>query len=902
MPDWNELVRRRLAGLNRAFERDEQIVEELAQHAEDRFRELCAGGVAEGDAQRMALDETTDGAALGRELRAVESPAPPERSSWRWRPLQDVRYGLRTLGKAQSLTAVIVAVLALGIGANAAMFSVLDAMFLRPLRYPEPERLVRIVETPPSGGDMPVAYPDFLDWAAGSRSFASMGIRGSQPQALRGPEGSERVRVAYVSAGYHETLGVAPEMGRGISADDDRAGAPPMAVLSHTFWMSHFGGDRGVIGRTVTVDDQALTIAGVMSAYSLEQGADLFVPITSGGDKWGYNMRENHSGTGVVARLRAGASVEEARTEMKLIAGRLAKAYPGSNGGVGADVIPLRDYLGGEMRQSAVLMAGAVALLLAIACANVAGLLIARAATRQREMAIRIAMGASRPQLVLQLLTESLLLALGGAALGLGAAWAGIAALPRFFPAVVSLGGIGLDWRVTAFSVLAAGLTAVAFGLAPALQFTRPDIVDAIKAGGRGSRASVMRQGTRRALVVGQVALAAMLVTGAGLLMRSLILARGTSTGFDPSRVAAAQIVAPDRKDADLANNLKLIRDVIERMSAVPGVEAAGAVDNLPFDNPDSFGNFYRDDRPAPAPDQLPSAAKATATAGYFRVMGIPLIKGRFFEESDGRMPPVKRDIPSVLAYLRSVELVAVINETMARRYWPGEDPLGKTFRFGPPSLQGPRVRIIGVAGDARQFGLDRPAEPQYFFFANQFPQLDVRLVVKTSRETPGLAGLIRRAVAEAQPAAVVTSVQPMDALIGKTLGRRRNQLGMLGLFSGIALLLAALGLYATMAFIVAQRTQEIGVRMALGAAASQVRLMVVREAAAMAGIGLAIGLAAAWAAKRAIASMLYGVTGADLLTYAGAALVLLLAMLAASYAPARRASRVDPMVALRLG
>jgi predicted permease len=339
---------------------------------------------------------------------------------------------------------------------------------------------------------------------------------------------------------------------------------------------------------------------------------------------------------------------------------------------------------------------------------------------------------------------------------------------------------------------------------------------------------------------------------------------------------------------------------VTERLAGVPGIEAAGAIDALPFSNPDSSANFYRDDRPIPGPGQIPNAMKAAATPGYFRAMGIPLLRGRLFTAADGQMPPLKRDMASLLAYVRSIEMVAVINETMARRFWPGEDPVGKYFRWGPPSIQGPRVKILGVVGDARQFGLDQPVEPQYFFSAGQFPVLDARLVVRTRGDVTGLASTIRGVVAEYQPDAVVTQVEPMLTLIDRSLTGRQNNVMLLGLFSGVALLLAALGLYATMAYIVAQRTQEIGVRMALGAAGSDVRMMVVREGALLAGAGVIIGLIAAVAGARVVSSMLYGITATDTLTYAGSALLLVLAMLVASYIPAWRASRVDPLVALR--
>ncbi|HVP45507.1 MAG TPA: ABC transporter permease [Bryobacteraceae bacterium] len=814
----------------------------------------------------------------------------------------DVKHAIRSLSRSPGFSTSAVLTLALGIGANVAIFTVVDAAFLRPLRLPQPERLVQIQESPPSapaGTIIPVSYPNFVDWERQSQSFESMGIGGVFPETLKRSDGNERIPVAYVSPGFHVVYGVKPLVGRALNAADDRAAAPPVALISDRFWKSHFAGEPGVIGGALTLDDQVWTIAGVIPSFQGQGTPDVSVPIVFGQDKWGLRMRENRNTVGVIARLKPGVTIGQARTEMKIIEARLAKQYPGANGGVGAVVAPLREFIGGGIRQPALLLFGAVGLLLLIACANVAGLLLARAAVRQREVAVRTALGATRAQLIRQLLTESLLLALAGAAAGVAFASFGLAGLQQIFPAAEGLGGIGIDARVLAFALLAAAVTTLLCGLVPAIQLTRSGVAEALKSGGRGGRGSAIRLHTRKLLVVGQVALAVVLSIGAGLLMRSLFAALQTNPGFRPERLVMAPILPADRKDADLSQNARLLRDVTERLAGIPGVQAVGAIDTLPISNPDSWANFYRDDRPVPAPGQVPNAMKSAATPGYFRAMGVPLLRGRLFSAPDGHMPPVKRDMSSVLAYLQSAEFVALINETMAHRFWPGEDPVGKSFRFGPPSLKGGRVRIVGVVGDARQYGLDQPVMPQYFFPADEFPFLEARLVVRTAGNVPGLASTIRQVVAEFQPDAVVTGVETMETLIGRSLSGRRNNLALLGLFSGVALLLAALGLYATMAYIVAQRTQEIGVRVALGAAAADVRMMVVREGATLAGVGVVIGLVAALAGTRVVSSMLYGVTATDLLTYTGSAVLLVLVMLVASYIPAWRASRVDPLTAL---
>ncbi len=814
--------------------------------------------------------------------------------------VRNLRYGFRSLRANLPVTLVILAVLGIGIGANVAMFTVSDAVFLRPLRFPEPERLVQIQESPAAGIFIPVSYPDFLDWQTQATSFETLGIAGVWQEMLKRAGGNERIPAAYVSEGFPRAYRLQPVLGRMISAADDQLGAAPVTVLSYQFWQARFGGDPGVVGRTLTLDDQVWTIAGVMPPFHWNRNADVFMPIAFALDKYGLRLRENQNSSGVIARLKPGVTLEQARAEMKVIAARLAKEHPGSNSANKVVVLPLREFIAFGMRNAALLMFGAVALVLLIACANVAGLLLARGAVRRRELAIRTALGASRLELVRQLLAESLLLALGGAAAGVAFARLSLSGLQRIFPGAENLGGIGVDARVLAFAVLTGAATAVLFGLAPALQFTRSNVTDAIRSGGRASRGGSVKLHTRKVLVVGQVALAVVLSIGAGLLMRSLVKVLKTDPGFRPEHIVTAPIVPPDRKDGDLANTARLLREVTQRLASVPGVEAAGAINNLPFDNPDNFANFYRDDRPVPTADKLPNGMQAAVTPGYFRTMGIPLLKGRLFNPSDGAMRTLKRDFPSILAYLRSADFVVVINDAMARRYWPDEDPVGKAFYFGPPSMKGPRVRIIGVVGNARQFGLDAPVLPQYFFSADQFPILDARLVVRTTRDPAALAPTIRGIVAESQSDAVVTKVVTMASLVDHSVAGRQGNVLLLGLFSGIALLLAALGLYGTMAYIVTQRTQEIGLRMALGAEAADVRGMVVKEGAVLGVAGLIIGIAAALAGARVVSSMLYGVTTTDAATYSGSALLLVIIVLAASYLPAWRASRVDPMEALR--
>ena len=900
MPDWRTLIRRRLGDLAVRPEREAEILEEFAAHAESRYRELTSGGVPEPEAESVALAEFGDPARLIHDLRPA---TPRNRSSFfipRGGVLRDLRHGIRTLSRSPAFTLVICAVLGLGIGAAVAMFTVVDAAFLRPLGFPHAERLVQIQEAPPAGGWMPVAYPNFLDWRKRSQSFESMAIAGAFQETWRRAGENERIRTGYVAPEFYQTLGVTAAAGRLLTSSDDQESATPALVLSHAFWVSRFGANPSAIGQVMVIDSQPWTIVGVSQPFHWQRTADVFAPVAFAKEKYGLGMRENHSGMGVVARLKPGIAVEQARAEMDVIAAQLAKEYPGANGGNGVMVQALRNFIGGGIRQTALLMFGAVGLLLLVACANVAGLLLARAAARQREMAVRIALGAGRAQIIQQLLMESLLLALGGAAAGMAVAWVSLAGLRTIFPEVENLGGIGLDVRVLAFSLGAAVGTALLFGLAPAFQLARADVADAMKAGGRSAHGAGIRVTTRKVLVVSQVALAVVLSIGAGLLLRSLFRVLHTDPGLRPEHVVMAAIVPPERKDGDISANARMLEEITARLAALPGVQAVGGINGLPFDNADSWGDFYRTDQPAPEAGKLPNGMQAAATSGYFQAMGIPLRKGRLFLPSDGKMPPVKRDIAAVIGYLRSATLVAVINESLARKYWPGEDPVGKSFRFGPLSMNGPLVKIVGVVGDARQLGLDQPVEPQYFFSANQFPMLDLRLVVRAAGDPAALGTAIRAAVAQVQPEAAVVKVATMERLIGDSVSGRRNKVLLLGIFSAVTLLLAALGLYATMAYVVAQRTQEIGVRMALGAAPGDVRSMVVLEGAMLAGTGVVLGLAVALAAGRAVSGLLYGVTAGDAVTYVSASVFLIVIMLAAGYIPARRASRLDPMQALR--
>jgi predicted permease len=805
---------------------------------------------------------------------------------------KDLRYAARMLLKGRMVTLIAILALTLGIGANTAIFSVINAVLIKPLPYPQPERLVRVYEKSPQFEQMSVSYPNFVDWQRQSHAFERMAVYRHQQFNLTGGQEPERVNGRLVSADFFSTLGVQPLLGRDLRLEDDRPGAGPVTVLSHGFWQRRFGGDPNIIDKPLTINGKDYTVIGVMPAsFKFYSPVDLFVPIGVQ-DDIALTVRDFHPGLRVIARLRTGATLSEARDEMQSIAAALEQQYPASNTGQGVAMDSMHEDLVHDIRPVLLLLLGAVGLVLLIACANVANLLLARAAARQKEMAIRTALGASRWRIVRQLLTESLLLSLIGGGLGLLVAMWGtdalIAAIPDTIPRAED---VGIDARVMLFTLLISALTGCIFGLIPALQVSKPDLNETLKEGGR--TAATMKQGVRNVLVVAEVVFALVLLVGAGLLIRSLFAVRNVAPGVNPQNVITMQIpLSPNLYD-DATKIRNFYDRLLERLHATPGVQAAAVTADMPFIGDDSEAPFWVGNGPRPAPEAIQWALMNPVSAGYVKAMGIPLLRGRFITEQD------KNNTPRV----------AVIDEYLARDLFSGEDPIGQRMTI-PGNNKMPDIpfEIVGVVGHVKHFGLDAPKEVPFQFYMPyvQIPDdfitglAGMALVARTQGDPAAMAAPMKETILVVDKDQPVTAVRTLEQVLADSLAQRRFTMLLLGLFAGLALVLASVGIYGVMSYTVAQRTHEIGVRMALGARPGDVLRMVVRQGMALAAIGVTIGLGVAFALTRLMSSFLFGVSATDPLTFIAIPLVLVGVALAACFVPARRATKVDPMVALR--
>lgn len=794
--------------------------------------------------------------------------------------VQDLRYGARILWKQPGFTLIAVLTLGLGIGANTAIFSAVDALLLRQLPFLDPARLVMIWEHDTQEGNSrnPVAPANFVDWRKQNEVCAQLGYF-TQPSGLNltGKSEPERITGIFVSPNLFSLLGVQPQLGRGFLPEDLQERGGLAVILSHGLWQRRFGGHPAVIGQTLTLDGAAFTVVGVMPAqFQLPEEAELW-GLTLNGEL--TTMRNQHF-LRVMARLKPDVTLAQARAHFSLIAQQLAQQYPATNQGYGANVLTLREQLVGDVRLTLWVLLGAVGFVLLIACANVANLMLARAGIRQREMAIRNALGAGRRRLVRQLLTESLLLALLGGALGLLlAAWAldSIAALS----AQIALAPeIKLDLRVLGFTLLVTTLTGIIFGLAPALAAARPNLNDALKAGARN--ASTASQRLRGGLVVAEIALAVALLAGAGLLIRSFMRLQNVETGCDARDVLTMQF-APSGVRYDEGEQLAAFyQQLVERVQALPGVRAAAAISRLPLAGDRSTSGLTIEGRPLATGEQR-EAHYRVITPNYFNTLKIPLRAGRVLTEQDNaKAPPA-----------------ALINQTLANKYWPGAEAVGQRIKLGP-NANSPWVAIVGVVGDVRNFGLENEALPEVYVPHLQAPTDRMRLVMRTTVEPLGLVAAIREAVRGLDKDVPFAQVVTMEQLLAQSIARRRLNLLLLGIFAVLALALAAAGIYGVMSYMVAQRTQEIGIRLALGAQRGDVLRLVLKEGMLLALIGVVVGLATSLALMRWLASLLYEVSATDPLTFAGVAILLMLVALLACYVPARRAMRTDPLVALR--
>jgi predicted permease len=811
-------------------------------------------------------------------------PAAPRGDAW-WQGLvRDARVALRALRRTPAFTAIAIFCLAVGIGANAAIFSVVNAVLLRPLPYAEPERLVRIFETleDQAGWTGSVSQPNFVDWRAQNGSFAALSAYTTSSRILEGGSEPERVRTLLASANLPALLGVQPLLGRTFGAGEDEPGAPRVAMLGEGMWTRRFGADPSVLGRSIRLDGQSFVVVGIMPERAAfpagGEPADLWIPYVPSRQE--MEARGSHF-LAVVGRLKPGVTIDQAHADLSRIADRLEQQYPDAQANRGVVTRSLRETVVGNTRPALLILLGAVGLVLLIACANVANLLLARAATRRHEVALRLALGAGRARLVRQLLVESLLLALAGAVAGSALAWVALRLMAPLVASALPVGaGVQLDGRVFAFLVGASVLSGLLFGLVPALQAARADVRGSLIDAGGKSTAGGAQQRLRGGLVIAEIALSLVLLVGAGLLMRGFIELRGTPPGLDTRNVLTAHIAIPDGKYDSTEAVEQLLRPILEQARALPGVTSASMINLLPIQNAWTNGSFVVVGRPAPPPGKEPIAEYRVVGTDFFETLGIPVRRGRDFTANEAQP-------------------VVIINEALARKHFPGQDPIGQQLG----GIDSEPMTIVGVVGAVRQAGLDHEPLQEIYLPLGRLTAgwvSEMTIALKTSVEPASLTNALRRAVRAVDAGQPVYRVLTMEEVVNESLAGRRLQLWLLGGFAAIALLLAAAGLYGVISYLVAQRTREIGIRVALGAQQGDVVRLVMRHGAMLTAAGVAAGLVGALFLTRLLASLLYGVSPRDPLVFAGFAGALAAVALLATWLPARRATRVDPVVALR--
>jgi putative ABC transport system permease protein len=806
--------------------------------------------------------------------------------------LQDIRYAFRILWKSRGLTAIALVTLALGIGVNSAIFSVVNAVVLRPLPYPESEQLMVVWGNLHKAGleEIEISALEFRDFQQQCQAFEQIAAYATQGFNLTGVDQPERLRGASVSANLFSTLRVQPQLGRNFSADEDQPGNDTRVILAHSLWQRRFGGDPGVINKTIQLDGRTLTVVGVMSAdfHFPDRDAEVWTPLAFTPDLLQEDNRGSHF-LNVIARLKPGNTQAQGQADLDTVTARLSREHTSTyRGGFSASIRSLHEELVGNLRRAMLVLLGAVGLVLLIACANVAHLRLASATSRYREFAIRAALGASRRRVVRQFLTESVLLSFLGGAAGLAVAvWVVrvlVVLMPKDTP---RLEEIKLDYRVVLFTLGTSVLTGIVFGLAPSLQAARTNLNDVLKEAGRGGGDVSRRLRLRNLLVVSEFALSLVLLIGAGLMVKSLFRLQEVKPGFDSANLLTMRIALPSTKYETFNQSHAFFQQLFDRLEARPEIKSVGATNLLPFGGGGGDRSFSIEDQPTPEGQSRPDEQVRIVTPGYFRAMSIPMLSGRDFTRHD--LP----DTPQV----------AIVNNAFARKFWPNGNALGKRVAF---SRNNPKwYEIVGVVGNVKHRGLDIQDSPELYIPAFQ-PLFDdgsvpaLYVAVRTATDPLQLAPAMRGEVSAIDSDQPVYSLMTMDQRISDSIAPRRFNMFILGLFAGLALILAAIGIYGIMAFSVVQRTREIGVRMALGASTQDVLKLVMRNGFKLALIGIVVGLLAAFAATRVLASLLYDVSATDPVIFLIDAVLLAIAALLACYIPARRATKVDPLVALR--
>ena len=879
---------RRLAAFLRPGRADRELDREIAAHR----------ALFEEDQQRRGLSPEQARHAAARAFLAVEAAKDAQRDTrsfpWLEDARRDVRYGLRLLAHDPALTLTTVLTLALGIGVASAIFSLVYAVVLRPLDYGNPDELVQLYETGPrEGGEADwVTFPNFVDWRNGARAFSGLAAYRYQLVTMTGGSQPESMVALEVTDRLFDVLQVRAEVGRTFVPGEDGPDRPRVAVIGHSLWMRQFAGARTAVGKSVMIDGAAHTIVGVMPAgfaFPLAPIGDAVIPV----DLWipvrpseDLTSRGSHNFWSI-ARLAPGTTLERARSEMTTIAARLARDYPGTNRDFTVTVTPLRDYVAGAVRPALLSLLGAVGFILLLTCANIATLLLSRAEARQREAAMRQALGASRGRLVRQTLVESLLLAFTGAAVGLGVAFAGTRILVRLAPSTMPrLDQAAVDGRVLAFMVVVTTIVGILFGVVPAVLGSSLNLVGALKDGSTRVTVGTAGRRVRHALVIAQLALAVMLLVGASLLVRSFLRVTALDLGFRADRVLTAMINLAPARYGEPARQVAFIEELVRRVQTIPGVNAAGVTQTLPLTGINDQGGFLVEGWPDPSPgNQQPHANRPHVSPGYFAAMGIRLIDGRLFDARD-----------------RADSLpVAVVSDVAARTYWPGVNPIGRRLaiaweRDGQPVWR----QIVGIVQATRHFGPEAVQKAEVYVPVTQAPVPFIALVVHTVGDPGALVPVIRRQIASIDPEQGAFAIQTMEELVERAGAQRRFQTALVSGFAVLALVLAAVGVYGVMGYMIAARRHEIGLRLALGALPREVVRLVLGSGLGLTLAGVAIGLAGAIALSRALAGFVYGVSALDPASYAAAVVVLVGAAALAAYRPARTAAGMDPLAVLR--
>ena len=868
---------RRWRALTHRDELEQELDEELRYHLDRQIEQNITNGMSPEDARYAALksfsrvDQSKEECRDARGIGFLESL------------LRDASYSVRVLLKNYAFTIVVVLTLALGIGANTAIFSFANGILLRPLPYPQSDRLVVLDETASKRGieSMSVSYPNFLDWREQSKSFEDIGIYfGTSRFALSGAGEPIEVRGSFISHGLFEILRVSPQLGRTFTANEDRPEEEWVVILGHNLWQQNFGGDPNIIGRKIMLNSRARTVVGVMPpGFRFPDTAELWAPLALTPQIF---TRTDH-GLSSIARLKDGVSLAEAQAEMHNIAARIEQQNPVTNEGLGVKVTSLHDTLTGSYRDALLILLGVVGFVLLVACVNVANLMLARATARQREFALRTALGASRWLIMRQLLVESLLLAVTGGVVGFFLSiWALrllLTAIPGQLPFWMNF---SIDLRVLGFTAAITLLTGLLFGAAPALQTSRVDLNDTLKEGGRG--ASGVRSRARSLLVVTEIALSLIVLVGAGLMIQSFLRLKRVNIGLNTHNVLTASISLPRAKYKEDDQRSVFVKQLVERVRNLPGVEAASATATLPLAGGGWGRSLTVEGFPVLSVGQAPMIQHTVVTPGYFRTMGIPLLSGRDFNETDAK------DSPNV----------TIIDERLAREYWPNESPIGKRVRFGPPEDNEPWHTIVGVVGAVRHQRMQEDTRKSVYLPHQKIPVGGLALVVRTTSSPQELTGAVRREVAQLDSDLPVSEVATMDEVVAESIWQPRLYATLFGAFAGGALLLALIGIYGVMAFLVQTRTHEIGVRMALGATTRDVFKLIVGRGMKLTAVGVLIGVAGGVALTRLMHSLLFNTSATDPVTFILISVLLSVAAFLACYLPARRAAKVDPLIALR--